>query len=142
MPFLPLSLLDSLGVSLSEHFVKWYYRFSCVWELTIVLSSTFHFTESGFTAMMGHILCDCIERLCKKCKKHQSQRQVVHAQGEYQVRLDDTPNTQQSFQQAPNHEDGEVPQLLHHHTPRRENSVLLKNQRRQKSRLRHHQVQK
>lgn len=105
--------------------------------------------KSGFTAMLGHQSYDIVETLVKKCRRQKWRRQVIkrQEQEENQMQHDEEGYTQQTLQPAPTQDDvdDESPALLQHyhsHTPRRENSVLLKHQRRQQHRLKHYQDQK
>mmetsp|Transcript_15359 Transcript_15359/g.23830 ORF Transcript_15359/g.23830 Transcript_15359/m.23830 type:complete len:142 (-) Transcript_15359:74-499(-) len=97
--------------------------------------------------MMGHTTFDYIERIANKCK-HQH---LARRKREDQMQLaNDTQQQQeqeqQSLQQTVPVSHDEAPSTLAHHPqshkPQRENSVLLKHQRRQQSRLRHYQDQK
>ena len=100
--------------------------------------------------MLGHTTFESIERLTKKCMQ---QRLSRRRQEENQMRLsNDTQQQQQQHQEqqslqpvAPTSQDEAPSLMIHHphsHKPQRENSVLLKHQRRQQSRLRHYQDQK
>jgi len=102
--------------------------------------------------MLGHTTFESIERLTKKCMQ---QRLSRRRQEENQMRLSNDTQQQQQQQQhqeqqslqpvAPTSQDEAPSLMIHHphsHKPQRENSVLLKHQRRQQSRLRHYQDQK
>ncbi|KAL7432231.1 hypothetical protein ACHAXM_003069 [Skeletonema potamos] len=104
--------------------------------------------ESGFTAMMGHTTFESIERLMNKSRQQRvARRRQVEDQMrlaiEIQQRQQQQEEEEKSFQTATSNSHDEAPPLLpyhpHSHKPQRENSVLLKHQRRQQSRLRHYQ---
>jgi hypothetical protein len=109
---------------------------------------SFQSTESGFTAMMGHTTFESIERLMNKSRQQRvARRRQVEDQMrlaiEIQQRQQQQEEEEKSFQTATSNSHDEAPPLLpyhpHSHKPQRENSVLLKHQRRQQSRLRHYQ---
>lgn len=98
--------------------------------------------------MIGHQTFEGIERIVKKCH----QQRLAHRRQEDQMRRTNDSQQQQHQQEqealqpaAPINHDEAPSTLMHHphsHKPQRENSVLLKHQRRQQSRLRHYQDQK
>lgn len=98
--------------------------------------------------MMGHTTFDFIERILNKCKHQHLARRKREAQIQLAnvTQQQEQEQEQQSLQpKDPVSHDGTASTLTHHshsHKPQRENSVLLKHQRRQQSRLRHYQDQK
>ena len=97
--------------------------------------------------MMGHQTFEIIERILKKC--HQ-QRLAYRRQEDQKRRTNDSQQYHDQEQEALqpvvpiNHDEAPSTIQIHHphsHKPQRENSVLLKHQRRQQSRLRHYQDQ-
>ena len=99
--------------------------------------------KSGFTAMLGHKTFEIIELFIKKYK-HRLRQEEMEVQLS-NISPEESHQQQQSLQSTISVSHDESSSLLmhhpHSHKPQRENSVLLKHQRRQKSRLRHYQDQ-
>lgn len=96
--------------------------------------------------MMGHTTFESIERLIKKCRQQRVARRRQE-ENQNQIRLaiekqQQEEEEEQSFQPETSVSHDDAPPLLpyhpHSHKPQRENSVLLKQQRRQQIRLRHY----
>jgi hypothetical protein len=119
---------------------------SAVWGLTLTPFVVGFAGKSGFTAMLGHLAVDMIEKALGKLRTYwerqeQQKRQLEMQQREEEEQCRVLATPMKDAVESSEEEDEEPPSPHRVHKPRTEQSILTKHQRRQKKKLKHMQQQ-